>query len=333
MSTRQWMAIAAAGWLAAVGLAGVWYGERNDRIAGEALANEAAEAYDAMAERAETHRERIARQSEQIGQLQDALDRVAEQVAALGEESTPPAEPLERAVPEAEEVAPVDSVPETPAAADGPGAGFLKAMRGMMNDEMLAYSAKQQMPSHYQPLLDALQLPAEREAAVREILERNLQERIRVGMEMMTDGGAAGAPEYDFDGAVLEELGEVLGPDEMAVAEAYQAELPERLAHQAIVDQLNMVAPTLPEESRLLIADVYVEETLAAGLTGAPESGADPVTGMAQQRVVLERVRERVAEVLPPEDLGAIDRLDDLMVNAANMFRSMSETPDPAPEP
>lgn len=231
--------------------------------------------------------------------------------------------------------------------AQGGGENPLAAMfSGEQGKNLARMSAQTTVPAMYGALFTELNLPAEAEAKVRDMLVDAIAEQVTQGMDAMNKKGDPEAMRQNMEARgqkLRAELATVLTADELAVFDEYEANKERRMLESGIEVQLTMFASGLTEENRTMFRDVIVEELTAQGQwVDNPDVYANPGGAIDRQMEAFRAARDRVAPVL---DAGQAAHADafvhqmETMMNAQREFlenlmnrEKPLETPPP-PEP
>ena len=251
--------------------------------------------------------------------LREDLSRVAEKLAAQ-----PPDPQPEPVVHEPASTAGADAEADD-AGEDAPGAAFAKMFSGKRGKKMAEFSARSAAEMQYGDFFRELDLPAEIEAQVREILHASMVEQITRGMEAMRGGADPEELRLTEKERVAElrlDLAELLTDEELAAWDEYEATKEERVMRMQFDMQLGMFAAGMTPENRTLATDVLVEEFLASkdALKETPQNTAASVN---MQLAGMTRARERLAEQLDEKQLAHFDRFVDHLAGAMSMAAEM----------
>ncbi len=206
-----------------------------------------------------------------------------------------------------------------------PMAAMAEMFKGERGEQMLDMSMGMMMQQQYGGLWAELKLDPGRRARVEEILSRTLRASARLGMAMFEGSGLPDNMEADMQFLLEEQqaaLEEVLTPEEMAAFEAYEATKAERMVAQSFDMSLQWQAPGLAPETRNLVRDVLVEETMARTETDPVAAAADPGAGMQGTIDALTAAESRLQELLPPEEFEEAQRF---IASQRAMMESMAD--------
>ena len=136
---------------------------------------------------------------------------------------------------------------------------FSRMFNGDQGEEMLDASLDGVVDMQYAQLYDDLGLSDDRRESFRALLLSHMQESSHLGLASMqgeeVDGTEIEASDANFRVA-LEEL---LSPEELALFDAYEEEMPQRMMRQQFDMSIGMLAPRLSEPARDHTVDVLVE--------------------------------------------------------------------------
>jgi len=209
---------------------------------------------------------------------------------------------------------------------------FLEMFSGEDGKKLADYAARMSMDMAFGDFFDELNLPADTESQVRDILAAHMSEQISKGMEAMQDGfdkEKLEQMEQDAEARLREELSRVLNREEMAVYDEYADTMDERMLAQNYDMQLNLYAPGMTQENRTLVRDVLVDEMLAVG--EERDQGVGMGMGMDgdiqgafnMQLEAFARARETLAGELDDEQLAYFDRFVEAQEQAFEMAAAL----------
>ena len=175
-------------------------------------------------------------------------------------------------------------------------------------------SANMMVDLEYGDLLYDLQLNPAQEQQVREIITRNMGEQISTGMgvfQTKASNQQLADMKTTADQKLRKELSQVLNPNQVAMFNSYQRNLPEHILGKSIEMQLSMFSGNLTPQNRRIARQVLVEELMGSGF-GADGMGIPSTTDLSglfkQQEIGLQRARARLATVFSIDQLGQYDR-------------------------
>jgi hypothetical protein len=184
-------------------------------------------------------------------------------------------------------------------------------------------------------LLDDLNLPADVDAQVRDILAAHMSAEMERGMAAMEGGKMpSGADTRTAADAARVELrnqvAQVLTPEELAKWDEYQEDLPRHMLEQSVDMQLNMFASSMDDDTRQVIRDTLVEEMLASQEElQATETPLEIGDQFERQSVAYANAREILANTLTEEQYQQADRFltqqEQMVAASMEMFRGMME--------
>ena len=248
--------------------------------------------------------------AQELAQVRAATEALAKEIAALKSAQTqiPPAALEAQATLSAEAPEAVAPTPETepapaPVAEESDdserGERMANAQLGMMAEMM------------YQGLFDDLQLPPEVRAALKDAIAAHMltmqQETVTAMQAKNETAKAVHARMEALKTGLREELSQTLSPEQLAAWGEYEP-LADQVLYERLVDgQMNMLAPGLSNENRVLASQVMAEE-LVRELDAFGES--DEIYSIdnhnnAQARA-LNASLERLAEDLDEEQYGHV---------------------------
>ena len=250
-------------------------------------------------------------------------------------------------------------LPGQPPAEQG-GGGMGKMLSNMMKDpemrKMMEQQQKLGMDLVYGTLFKELNLPAEQEKKLRDLLVGQQIESMEQAGAMFEGEGADRAKVAQELAAKnakrQEEIKELLGEEKYAQMQEYNQTIGERM----MLDQLGKQVELSPEQNQQLVGIIKEEKKNVQINYGAPtydptkdwqqmlQSGEAAEQLFTQQEEVNKRVLERAGQVLSPEQL---EKFGPLLKNqlemqkagmkmAREMFKSGNEgqvLPPPAPVP
>ena len=179
---------------------------------------------------------------------------------------------------------------------DSPLKGIADMFKGENGKALTKMSASMQMGMMYDPLFKELSLSPDAEAKARDILSKNLESQMQAGLKLLSgdkvDAESVAKQEQDATKKMRDELGKVLSSDELAKYDQYQEEMPRHTLEQSYDIGLGMLGGSLKTESRELIKQTLVEETLAGDPNfGKPGSASktDPSAAFGTQITAIDR--------------------------------------------
>jgi hypothetical protein len=220
---------------------------------------------------------------------------------------------------------------------------FFDHLAGMMKGERGAALAKSssniQARAHYGKLFKELNLPPDVEERAIGVVAAKYESEMLAGVDMLS-GGTVDPEKAKQEGAeadkrMREELSTILSPDELAQYDEYQAELPRHVLEQQFEMQLTMFGSSLPEESRTLITQTLVEETLSVMPDfGKPGSNANtnPASIFETQLTVIDRARERLAAELDENEFAQAERFLNQQQEQMRTFTELMSGMMPGPK-
>ncbi len=221
---------------------------------------------------------------------------------------------------------------------------FMTGVSEMMNDpqmrEMIRSQVKNmQLDTLYNSLFSGLQLDAEDEEVLRELLT----DEILIGLEMMqlvnNPDTADSVDEIiqEKKDALNEEMKELLGEEKYEELEEYRSSLQER----AVVGQLNQQlvmsgsTPLSPTQQDSLI-DIMTEERNNVELDGTHMNLQDATMSeineldtddfLRRQVEIHQRVRERADTLLSSDQMKSLERFQDMYLQQIRMGLQMSKS-------
>ena len=203
---------------------------------------------------------------------------------------------------------------------------------GEAGEQMMRAGAKTALTTQYHDLFTTLDLPQERADALREVLQAHLETQAMAGLAMMR-----GEPIEDNTTPHTEELkdavAEVLTPEEMALFEQYQDEIPARVMRQQFDLQIGMMAPGMEAETRQYTVDVLVDHMMADNGDAFDATSMTP--DLSAIRAHYEAAATQLETELAPEDMaqveGFLEQLNLGLDMAANLMgQNNSDTPEQA---
>jgi len=221
----------------------------------------------------------------------------------------------------------------------GMGAMLSKMFEGESGKKLAEYGARVSVDMQYGDFFGELELEAEIEQEVRDIIIAHLTEQMTKGFEKAAnreDGRFDPTAMEDMDGegteALRAELADVLSPSQLSVWDEYEATNEERMLTKQYDMQLGMLAPGLTPENRELATDILVDEMLVA--KEAREQNPDPEPGGIQatfdrKRQATANARDRLTQYLDDSQMKHFDRYIEQQAAqfevAAQMFGAMTE--------
>ncbi len=212
------------------------------------------------------------------------------------------------------------------------GEAMLKEMMESVGTEMagsfLEPMLEMQLDTQYAALFDELNLTPEVEASIREIYSRHLREASKSAMGLFTgetDMASLADMANDTNEQVRAELAEFLTPEQLTQVDAYETELPRRMARQSYEMQMNMMAPGLAPEVRELAAAILAEENVPL------ESGYVPnmANFAEEQSEGFDRALARLANELDEREFARVERFLEQQQRmnewSANLFGGSNE--------
>lgn len=213
-----------------------------------------------------------------------------------------------------------------PQKTDMPFAGMFKGEKGK---EMAKMGASMAVNMQYGDLFNQLQLSPETEQRVKDLITSNMSDQISKSMDAM--GNKSSLQDMhksakESEAQLRAELSKLLTPEQLALYDQYQQEMPERMLGQSVDMQLSMFASGLSAEDRTQARQVIVEEMINAG--GATDSTGIPANGNMQdhlqkQQAALQRARDRLAETMDADKVAQVDRFVNQLNQIMNMSASM----------
>lgn len=187
---------------------------------------------------------------------------------------------------------------------------FMKMFEGEGGEAMIAEVAEMTMAQMYEPWMDEMAFPPEVEAQVRAVFLEHQKTLMRSGQDFL-GGDFSGVAELPTDDTLRGQLAGILNPEAMAAYDSYMADLPERMAEEAVDMQLLTQARGLSPEGRELFKAVLVEEQLASqpgNPAAALQGGGDAGAFMEDYAGTYGRALERSRESLSESDLRILER-------------------------
>ena len=181
---------------------------------------------------------------------------------------------------------------------------FQKMLEGEDGEAMIAEIAEMAMAQMYDPWMDEMAFPPEVEAQVRAVFLEHQKALMKSGQDLVV-GDLTDAAEIPGDESLRQQLAGILSPEAMAAYDTYKAELPERMAEEAVEVELMMGARGLSPEGRELFKAALVEEHLAFGQSGP---AGDANSFMEDYAGAYDRALERSREGLSEDDLRILGR-------------------------
>ena len=206
---------------------------------------------------------------------------------------------------------------------------FSAMFSGEKGKNMARMSAQMSVPTMYGELFKELNLPAEDEAKVREILTDAIAEQVSQGFDAMNKKSDPEAMRKNVEAQgqkLRAQLATVLTADELAVFDEYEAGKERRMLESGIDMQLSMFANGLTEENRTMFRDVIVEELSAQGeWVNNPEVYANPGSAIDRQIAAFRAARDRVVPVIAEDQVAQVDAFVDQMETMMNAQRELLE--------
>ncbi len=209
----------------------------------------------------------------------------------------------------------------------------MKTFGGKDSEAMIAEIAEMTMENMYDPWVDEMAFPPEVEARVRAVFVEHKKALMRSGKDYL-GGDFAGMVELPTDETLRQQLAEILGPDAMAAYDTYMAELPERMAEEAVDMQLMTQARGLSPEGSELFKAALVEEQLASeqGVSAVVQGEDDVSAFMEAYAGAYDRALERSREGLSERDLRILERFVERNRRMYEAFQGVTVSDD-APKP
>lgn len=205
----------------------------------------------------------------------------------------------------------------------------LEAMfAGEAGEKLMRAEAKTALTTQYHDLFTTLNLPEERADALRAVLQTHLEEEAMTGLAMMRGETLDdGSPIHSFDLAAA--VAEVLSPEEMALFEQHEAEMPARLLRQLFDTEIGMMTPGMTAETRQYTVDVLVEHMLADH--GDAFDATSETSDLSAVRASYEAAATQLEAELAPEDMaqvqGFLEQLNLGLDLATSMMEQMESDP------
>ena len=211
---------------------------------------------------------------------------------------------------------------------------FMKMFEGEGGEAMIAEVAEMTMAQMYEPWMDEMAFSPEVEAQVRAVFLEHQKALMRSGQHFL-GGDFSGVTELPTDDTLRNQLAGMLTPEAMAAYDTYMADLPERMAEEAVDMQLLTQARGLSPEGRELFKAVLVEEQLAF-LPGNPaaalQGGGDADAFMGDYAGTYGRALERLREDLSESDLRILERFVERNRRMHEVFQDVAMPDAPKPE-
>lgn len=223
---------------------------------------------------------------------------------------------------------------ETDASGESPSTKpYPKTFGGEDAEAMIAEIAEMTMENMYDPWVDEMAFPPEVEARVRAVFVEHKKALMRSGKDYL-GGDFAGMVELPTDETLRQQLSEILGPDAMAAYDTYMAELPERMAEEAVDMQLMTQARGLSPEGSELFKAALVEEQLASeqGVSAVVQGEDDVSAFMEAYAGAYDRALERSREGLSERDVRILERFVERNRRMYESFQGVT-VPEDAPKP
>ncbi|MCH7908307.1 MAG: hypothetical protein IIB38_01675 [Candidatus Hydrogenedentes bacterium] len=188
-----------------------------------------------------------------------------------------------------------------------------------MPEHMSGYMGTMMTEMQYGDFISSLDVSPETREEVRNLIMGTLKETF----DTVYEGDAEPFAESTmFSNAELRtELETILTPEQLAEFDAYEENLSEHMMRQSTNMQLQMLAGGLTEENRELVTEILVEE-FSAAFDDIDEESFDPLSFGGMNEATYESARQRLSELLAPDQLAIYDRYVDMQ---NTMMESMSE--------
>lgn len=331
-------AIKAGGWILAMigflaaGLLATKYMQTNDELGVQrALA-------DGYQKSANTFKESYSEANGTLLATRKELEAVKAELAALKGTGTGGAVetvPVDGAVAGADGVtSSVDGeTPDGEAPMKGMMASMMKMFEGEEGEKMAASAASMTVNMQYGQFLADLKLTPEVDAQVREILNEAAKNQMLAGMEMMKAGKIdpekAKAMAGEYTEGTRSKLAEVMTPEQLTAWDEYEVEKPRVMLEQTYGMQLGLMAPSLEEDTRKLVAETIADEMMSdtelatSMATGMP--AGDPSAALDSQIEAMRRAVESLSGQLTEDQMAQVQRFLEQQEAAINMSRGMLE--------
>lgn len=324
------------GWIVAVGMGATLYIEMQTihelsaklTVAQEAVADVStqAEAYLDLEKRYEALEHTVAELKKRATEAKDSADSLREEFPVP--ETVSPTALLKKML--GEDVAAEDSdeggekTPRNPMAA---------LFEGEAGERMMKAGVQTSLTTQYLDLFTTLDLPQEREDTLRDVLRTHLEDQAMAGLAMMRgEAIEEDSPVNSSDLAAA--VAEVLSPEEMALFEQHEAEMPARVLRQQFDMQIGMMAPGIEAETRQYTVDVLVDHMLVDN--GDAFDAASVTPDLSAVRARYEAAATQLEAELAPEDMaqvrGFLDQLNIGLDMAASMMGQIEDDASEASE-
>ncbi|MBI5093783.1 MAG: hypothetical protein HZB26_15250 [Candidatus Hydrogenedentes bacterium] len=214
-----------------------------------------------------------------------------------------------------------------------PFKGLGEMFKGEKGKALAKMSVDMQVNAMYGPFFKDLNLPADVEEQARGIVSKNLEAQMQAGLKMMSgekvDTEQMGKESQNAQKQIRDELSKVLSADELAKYDQYQEDMPRHTLEQSYDMQLSMSGSSMKQESRDLIKQTLVEETLASVPDfGKPGSSTEknPASAFDAQLAAIDRSRERLRTQLDEEQYALAERFLNQQQTQAQTMRDMMST-------
>ena len=184
-----------------------------------------------------------------------------------------------------------------------------------MPEQMSGYMGTMMTEMQYGDFIRSLDVSPETREEVRNLIMGTLKETFDTVAEPFAESTL-------FSNAELRtELETILTPEQLADFDAYEENLPEHMMRQSTNMQLQMFAGGLTEENRELVTEILVEE-FSAAFDDIDEESFDPLSFGGMNGATYESTRQRLSELLAPDQLTIYDRYVGMQTA---MMESMSD--------
>ncbi len=284
--------------------------------------------------------ETLKAQVEDVRAQRDQLAALEAKAEALAAQVTPAApadaEPAPTPAPVAEPVAePTETAEPAGKSPKNPMNEMMKMFKGDEGKKMREASARASIEMQYGALLKDLNLPADVDAQVRDMLTAHMSAEMERSMSAMEGGKMPSGTDTRSaaDAARVElrnQVAQVLTTEELAQWDAYQEDLPRHMMEQSLDMQLNMFTSSMDDDTRQVIRDTLVEEMLASQEElQATETPLEIDDQFERQSVAYANAREILANTLTEEQYQQADRFltqqEQMVAASMEMFRGMME--------
>ena len=188
-----------------------------------------------------------------------------------------------------------------------------------MPEQMSGYMGTMMTEMQYGNFISSLDVSPETREEVRDLITGSLKETF----DAVYEGDEEPSSEFGMlsNSELRTQLETLLTPEQLADFDAYEENLSEHMMRQSTNMQLQMLAGGLTEENRELITEILVEE-FSAAFEDIDEESFDPLSFGGMNGATYESARQRLSELLAPDQLAIYDRYADAQTA---MMESMSE--------